>query len=151
EYSVREGYRTTFWVNGRSPSGLLGLIDSPPPRHMVAGVVPAIVTNLNDPDSLGRVKVKFPWLDDTQESDWARLVQPGARGRRGMFVAPEVNDEVLVAFEQGDINRPYVIGGLWNSQDKPPATAIENGKVKLRTIKTRAGHLIEFGEDEGAN
>jgi len=150
EYNVAYGYRTTFWVSGRRPSSVLGLLDGPAP-HAMAGVVPALVTNVNDPDSLGRVKVKFPWLDETLESDWARLVQLGAGPTRGWFSPPEVNDEVLVAFEQGDINRPYVLGGLWNTKDQPPASAVQSGKVKLRAIKSRAGHLIEFGEDEGGN
>ena len=149
-YTADEGYRTTFCVNGRNPMGILATVSNERPRHAIDGVVPAIVTNINDPDSLGRVKLKFPWLNEQQESDWARLVQPGAGKQRGMFAAPEVNDEVLVAFEQGDINRPYVIGGLWNTKDTPPTKALNDGKVQLRTIKTRAGHVIEFGEDEGS-
>lgn len=151
EYSTATGYRTTFVVNGRNPNSIAGSVGEPPARHVTHGVAVGIVTNVNDPDSLGRVKLKFPWLDAELESDWARLAQPGAGPTRGWFIPPEVDDEVLVAFDHGDINRPYVIGGLWNSQDAPPASAVADGKVKLRAIKTRAGHTIEIGEDDGGN
>lgn len=150
-YTAEQGYLTSFSVNGHAASGMLATIDQPAAGAGVGGVVVGVVTNLNDPDKLGRVKVKYPWLDDTQESDWARLAQPGAGNGRGLFLPPEVNDEVLIAFEQGDFNRPYVIGGLWNTKDKPPAAAVAEGKVTLRTLKTRAGHVIELGEDDGGN
>jgi len=151
EYTAATGYRTTFVVNGRNPNSIVGSVADQARRHVTHGVAVGIVTNVNDPDNLGRVKLKFPWLDDQLESDWARLAQPGAGPARGWFIPPEVDDEVLVAFDQGDINRPYVLGGLWNSQDAPPASAVADGKVKLRAIKTRAGHTIEIGEDEGGD
>ncbi len=151
EYTVALGYQTTFTVNGRNPTSVVGALGSAPQRHLMHGVVPAVVTNVNDPDALGRVKVKYPWLNDQLESDWARFVQPGAGSSRGWFIPPEVNDEVLIAFEQGDINRPYVMGGLWNSKDKPPSSAVQNSKVVQRGLKTRAGHTIEIGEDDGGN
>ncbi len=83
---------------------------------MVIGVVTAV----DDPESLGRVKVKFPWLADDYESWWARVAQLGAGPDRGAVWLPEVNDEVLVAFEHGDTRRPYVVGGLCNGVDNPP-------------------------------
>lgn len=150
EYTPENGYTTTFTVNGHRPYSLLAGIDGKNGHHGVAGVVIAIVTNNNDPDKLGRVKVKYPWLDEQQESDWARLASPGAGLNRGLILVPEVNDEVLVAFEHGDINRPFVVGGLWNGRDKPPPPVIASGKVKSRMLTTRVGHTIEFEDGEGA-
>lgn len=111
------------------------------------GITTGIVTNNKDPEKLGRVKVKFPWLSDTDESHWARVASPMAGAERGIFFLPEVNDEVLVAFEQGMIEFPYILGGLWNGKDKPPETN-SDGKNNLRLIKSRSGHLISLSDDD---
>lgn len=87
------------------------------------GVVPAIVTNTRDPDKLGRVKVKFPSIADDLEGRWVPVAQPVAGADRGYWLIPEPNEEVLIAFEYGDFDRPYVIGSLWNGKDSPPADA----------------------------
>lgn len=147
EYTSHDGYRTVFTVSGRQPWNLAAILDAPGARRGVGGVVSGIVTNINDPDNLGRVKVKFPWLSDNEESDWARIATPGGGKERGLIVLPEVDDEVLVAFEHGDINRPYVVGGLWNGVDTPPATVVENGKVLTRSITTRVGHALTLQDD----
>src|SRR4051812_31769405 len=81
----------------------------------IYGVVVGVVTNNQDKEGLGRVKVKFPWLSDADESNWARIATPMAGASRGVFFLPEVDDEVLVVFEQGLVSRPYVLGGLWNA------------------------------------
>lgn len=151
EYTPQDGYQTTFQVNGRRPASLVATLAGSPARRFTAGVVLGVVTNINDPDGMSRVKVKFPWLDDTQESTWASVIAPGAGNNRGFIIYPEVNDQVLVAFEHGDISRPYVLGGVWSSSDAVPVTGIQDGKVKLRAIKTRAGHSLEFAEDDGGN
>ena len=151
EFTPQDGYQTTFQVNGRRPASLVASLSGGAGRHFTAGVVLGVVTNINDPDSLGRVKVKFPWLDDTQESTWASVIAPGAGNNRGFIIYPEVNDQVLVAFEHGDISRPYVLGGVWSSSDAVPVTGVADGKVKLRAIKSRAGHRLEFAEDDGAD
>lgn len=114
----------------------------------IYGVVIGVVTNNEDPEGLGRVKVKFPWLSDEDESDWARIATLMAGNERGMYFLPEVEDEVLVAFEQGDVRFPYVIGALWNGKDKPPATN-EDGKNNLRVIKSRSGHVIRLNDEAG--
>jgi uncharacterized protein involved in type VI secretion and phage assembly len=112
------------------------------------------VTNLNDPDNLGRVKIKFPWLPQAEgqdiESNWARVAMPMAGNNRGFFFMPEVNDEVLVAFEQGDLQHPYIIGALWNGKDAPPelSQALSNGVVKQRLIKSKSGHIITLDESD---
>lgn len=124
----------------------------PPTRgaaDRIYGVVVGIVTNNQDPDKLGRVKVRFPWLSDADESWWARLAVVMAGKERGAFFLPEVDDEVLVAFEHGDVRFPYVLGGLWNGKDNPPATN-DDGKNNLRLLKSRSGHIIRLDDSDGA-
>lgn len=113
----------------------------------IEGIVLGIVTNNQDPENVGRVKVKFPWLEDSDESYWARVATLMAGNDRGTFFLPEVEDEVLVAFDHGDINHPYVIGTLWNGVDAPPETN-ENGKNNIRKIKSRSGHEIIFDDND---
>ena len=114
----------------------------------IQGVVVGIVTNNQDPDGIGRVKVKFPWLSDQDESHWARIAAPMAGNQRGLYFLPEVDDEVLLAFEQGDVRFPYVLGALWNGKEAPPVTN-EDGKNNLRVIQSRSGHLIRLNDEEG--
>jgi phage protein D/phage baseplate assembly protein gpV len=152
-----DGYETRFSINGRHPNTLSHLLvpgggnGHGPSQGLVQGVVPAMVTNLNDPDDLGRVKVKYTWLGEI-ESWWARIASPMAGSQRGFFYLPEVNDEVLIAFEHGDVHRPYIIGALWSNTDKPPkknSEATAGGKVNQRVLKTRQGHLIILDDKEG--
>lgn len=114
----------------------------------VLGVVVGIVTNNQDPDNLGRVKIKFPWLSDKDESFWARMAVPMAGKERGIYFLPEIDDEVLVAFEHGDVRFPYIVGALWNGKDIPP-TNNEDGKNNLRMIKSRSGHVIRLNDEDG--
>ena len=113
------------------------------------GVVVGIVTNNKDPDGLGRVKVRFPWLSDENESYWARIATLMAGQDRGSVFFPEVDDEVLVAFEHGDIRFPYVIGALWNGVDTPPHDNAD-GENNLRLIKSRSGHVIQLDDTSGS-
>ncbi len=155
-YDGRE-YWTEFSITGQDPytfNALLGV--EPPASAQVPGVVTGVVTNLKDPDDLGRVKIKYPWMGkDSQgvevESDWVRLSTPMAGAQRGLMILPEVNDEVLVAFDHGNLDFPYVVGGLWGSTDKPPLTnavAGKDGKVVQRVLKTRAGHIITIDDSD---
>lgn len=109
----------------------------------------AVVTDNKDPSKLGRVKVKVPILSDTDTSWWAPIIMLGAGKNRGWFFIPEVDDEVLVMFEHGDINRPIVVGALWNGKDKPPESNTD-GKNNKRVIKSRAGSKITFDDTDGA-
>ncbi len=118
-------------------------------RGRVYGMVVGVVTNNQDPDGLGRVKVKFPWLSEEDESFWARVVTPMAGNARGLYFLPEVDDEVLLAFEHGDVRFPYVLGALWNGQDKPPESN-DDGKNDRRTIKSRSGHIIRLDDSDEA-
>jgi uncharacterized protein involved in type VI secretion and phage assembly len=114
----------------------------------IGGVVVGIVTNNQDPDEMGRVKVKFPWLSDEDESNWARVATPMAGKDRGLYLLPEVEDEVLVAFENGDMRFPYVLGSLWNGKDTPPAKN-DDGKNNVRVLKSRSGHVIRLTDEDG--
>jgi phage protein D len=152
------GYRTWFEVSGRQDRSLLGLVVNGGPGGEVSaggppihGVVVAVVTNNDDPQQLGRVRLKFPWLSDSYESDWARMLQAGAGPDSGASFLPEVNDEVLVAFEFGDVRRPVVIGGLHNGRDKPRLGdgLVDNGKVRRRGFVSRRGHRAVFFDDPG--
>lgn len=112
----------------------------------INGVVVGIVTDNQDPEGLCRVKVQFPWLSEESESDWVKIMSFMAGRERGAVFLPEVDDEVLVAFEHGDINYPYVIGALWNSEDTPPETNAD-GRNNIRKIRSRSGHEILFNDD----
>jgi uncharacterized protein involved in type VI secretion and phage assembly len=112
------------------------------------GVAFAVVTNNRDPEGLGRVKVALPWLGDQAESDWARVATPMAGPNRGLYFLPEVDDEVLVAFEHGSPSVPYVLGGLWNGKDTPPESNAD-GHNDRRTIRSRSGHVIRLTDTDG--
>jgi uncharacterized protein involved in type VI secretion and phage assembly len=112
------------------------------------GVVIGIVTNNQDSGGMARVKVKFPWLSDDNESTWARMAVPMGGNGRGTYFLPEVDDEVLVAFEHGDVRFPYVVGALWNGKDAPPTTN-SDGQNNIRVIHSRSGHLIRLDDTDG--
>lgn len=114
------------------------------------GVYPAIVTDIVDPDSLGRIEVKLPWLGEDGDTvrAWATLLSPYAEDDQGFEVLPSVDSQVVLAFEAGDLRRPYILGAAWNGQEAmPEAPAAPNNK---RLIKTRSGSLLEFDDTEGA-
>jgi uncharacterized protein involved in type VI secretion and phage assembly len=115
----------------------------------IDGVAVGIVTNVNDPEKLGRVKVKFVLRETEQESDWIRVASFAAGPQRGAYFLPEVNDEVLLAFHHGNVEEPIIIGSLWNPNDKPPEdNPYNNGKVNIRKIKSRGGHEIIFNDEQ---
>lgn len=147
-FDLEQGYLCDFTVEGRAASTTADLMNAAPLEapKLWPGVYPAIVSNVNDPDGMGRVKVKFPWLSDTIETFWARSAYPGAGNQHGLINLPEVNDEVLVAFEGGSFNTPFVVGGLYNGTDKPPINPIVNNVVMHRVWKTRTGHELHFYE-----
>lgn len=141
-------YQTSFTISGRQPNTLSSLLtrqngNGHHPEGFT-GVVSGIVTNTRDPENLGRVKVKFPWLAENEQSAWIRVAQGG-----GGQLLPEINQEVLIAFEHGDIHRPYVLGTLWNGKDKPSgATVGRDGKVQQRIIRSRTGHVIILDDSD---
>ncbi|WP_255221651.1 phage baseplate assembly protein V [Rhodococcus wratislaviensis] len=111
------------------------------------GVVVGLVASLDDPQSQGRIKLRFPWLaEDGADSGWAPIVNPMAGKERGFYYMPEVDDEVLVAFEHGDINHPFVVGFLHNGVDLPPFDGID---AHVRRVRTVSGHMLEFDDRSG--
>jgi uncharacterized protein involved in type VI secretion and phage assembly len=116
------------------------------------GVYPALVSDINDPDGQGRVKVTLPWSPDTgngQYDTWARLATLMAGNNRGSWFIPDVNDEVLIVFEGGDPRRPYVIGGLWNGSDAPPESMDGGGRNFLKVLRSRNGVKITLDDNDG--
>ncbi len=116
--------------------------------QQVNGIVIGLVTDLEDPENIGRVRVSYPYLGD-ETSDWARLVTQMAGKDRGMFFRPEVGDEVLVAFELGDVRRPYILGSLWSTTDTPPADDGQAKQNNWRFIKSRQGHIVKLDDTAG--
>lgn len=153
EFSPELGYLTAFTVSNDSERSLYGLATGATSQAspQLPGVVSAVVSDLKDPDKLGRVKVTFPVLSDQYVSGWARVLQVGAGEARGLAWLPEVGDEVLVAFGQNSFQQPYILGGLYNGKDKPDQdwgeqVGANDGKVKRRALVSRSGMVLEFLE-----
>lgn len=113
------------------------------------GIAIGIVDDLGDPENLGRIKVKLQHLAE-ESSDWAWLVSPMAGQKRGLFLRPEVGDQVLVAFLHGDPHFPYILGSLWSKQDPPPPDDGDAKKNNWRFIKSRCGHIVKLDDTNGA-
>ena len=115
------------------------------------GVYPALVTDIKDPASLGRVKVRLPWSpDDGQGYEaWARVATLMAGNDRGSWFIPDVNDEVLLAFAGGDARAPFVLGGLWNGSDAPPASMDGAGRNEVKKLRSRNGVMISLEDKQG--
>jgi uncharacterized protein involved in type VI secretion and phage assembly len=130
-------------IDARVPGGLGG---------RWYGVFPALVSDINDPDGQGRVKVTLPWSPDTgggRYDAWARLATFMGGNNRGSWFIPDVGDEVLVTFEAGDPRRPYVIGGLWNGRDAPPQSMDGAGKNDIKVLRSRNGVKITLDDTSG--
>lgn len=113
------------------------------------GIVIGIVSDLDDPERIGRVQVTYPYRED-QVSGWARLVTPMGGKQRGLLMRPEVGDEVLVGYEQGDPRRPYVLGAVWSTADNPPPDDGQQTENNLRLIQSRSGHRFVLDDTSGA-
>lgn len=152
------GYRTTVVVSAAPDRSLAGLAtggNAPSRGPRIPGLAIGVVTDIRETgrDERGWVRLKFPWLDDTYVTDWVRTVQWGGQGGGGVF-SPEVNDEVLVGFEQGLLDSPYVLGGLYNGVDKPsphdvPLVDRTSGKVNRRSLVSRSGNRLELLDAPG--
>jgi uncharacterized protein involved in type VI secretion and phage assembly len=130
-------------IDARIPAGLGG---------RWYGCYPALVSDIKDPDNQGRVKLTLPWAPDTGSSRyeaWARLATLMGGNNRGSWFVPDVNDEVLVVFEGGDTRRPYVVGGLWNGSDAPPATMDGGGNNNSKVLRSRNGVKITLDDQSG--
>ena len=122
-------------------------MNAPQDRHF--GLYPAIVTDIVDPDRLSRVQVTFPWWGEAGDPTrhWATLLTPYADDDQGFVALPDIGTQVVVAFEAGELQRPYVVGSCWNGQDMMPVAP--NRQNDRRVIKSRAGSLLEFDDRQG--
>ncbi len=150
-YTAAGGYVTRFTSGGQESTGLVDLLSSPaePLPWNSHALVIGVVTNLDDPERPARVKVNLPTFHDEYESAWARLVLPGAGKERGLQIYPEIDDEVLVGFENGDPQRPVILGGMWSKKSPPPLAKdaiVKQGVIASRTWKSRAGHSITIND-----
>jgi len=131
------------FTEARVPSGLGG---------RWYGVHTALVTDIRDPDGQGRVKVTLPWSPDANGARyeaWARLATLQGGNNRGSWFIPDVEDEVLVAFENGDPRRPFVMGGLWNGSDSPPESMDGAGNNYKKVLCSRNGVKITLDDQDG--
>jgi phage protein D/phage baseplate assembly protein gpV len=141
---------TTFSTGGRDSSSIVDMLGGGGERVGAFGKLGlsiGIVTNNKDPDGVGRVRVKFPALSDQEESWWARVVTPGAGSNAGLMFMPQIDDEVLVGFEHGDLRRPFVLGGVWGAKAKPPTastTFLANNKVVEWGVRTMNGTTLNI-------
>jgi phage protein D/phage baseplate assembly protein gpV len=142
------GFITKFWSGDRRPNSLVDTLGAPGGLSASSLLMPGLrvgtVTNINDPDNAGKVKVLFPGVDTTMESGWARVLAVGGGATRGNVFIPEVNDEVLVGFEGNDLRQPVVLGGLYGAKSTTPPTGVEDGKVNTRGMTSRLGHTLMF-------
>jgi uncharacterized protein involved in type VI secretion and phage assembly len=128
--------------------GRVATVGSGAAPDRVDGVTLGVVTDTNDPDGLGRVKVRLPWLSQCIESAWARIAVPWAGRERGTYLLPEVDDEALVAFQHGDVRFPYVVGFLWSEQAPPPERSPAPGR---RVVRSRKGHRVVLDDGDGTS
>jgi uncharacterized protein involved in type VI secretion and phage assembly len=126
-------------------------------RNKIYGVVCAIVTKIDDDQGRYMVRVRLmnqpngsSASNPKEQTAWCRMVTFGAGNDRGWYNCPEIDDEVLVAFENGDVNRPIIVGTLWNNSSK---TLKDNkdGKNNDRWYKSRSGHILRFRDDKKDN
>ncbi|MFJ6054579.1 VgrG-related protein [Streptomyces sp. NPDC092307] len=148
EYHPESGYLTELTVGGRTGTDAAGPCGAEAALRRFHGLHPGTVVNIKDERGQGRVKLALPWLSPEYESNWARTVQLGGSRGHGVVV-PEVGDEVLVGFEQGCLDRPYVLGGLYNGVDRVAPHAIDlvdggKGTANRRSFASKEGHRLEL-------
>jgi uncharacterized protein involved in type VI secretion and phage assembly len=120
-------------------------------RQTYYGLYPALVTDLVDPDGLGRIELDFPWLGSPGRDEvraWATLLSPYADDDQGLQTLPEIGSQVVVGFEAGNLRRPYIVGACWNGQEALPSTP--QAPNNIRVLKTRSGSKLEFDDSDGA-
>ena len=143
----RNGYSNSFvctpWKNYRNPQQ--------PPLRAWHGVVPARVVDHNDPKKMGRLKVQFFWQTDGS-THWARATSPHAGPDRGFMFMPEIGDEVAVIFEDGDPERPIILGSLWNGVQQAPRLGYYGEDIAANDVKrilTKSGNRIQIADVNG--
>jgi uncharacterized protein involved in type VI secretion and phage assembly len=154
EHSLQPGraFITRFTVGAPEPTSLVDLLGEgarSSSGQFLGGVTVGIVTNLEDPEGKKRVKLKLPYLADNEDTGWARVVQFGAGNRRGWWVHPDVGDEVIVAFENGDPRLPIVLGGVWSTANAwPDLAVVDGGALNARSFTSAKGHVLHFDDSD---
>jgi uncharacterized protein involved in type VI secretion and phage assembly len=145
---TQKGYQNNFvctpWKNYRNPY--------PPVARTWNGIVPALVVDHNDPKKMGRIKVQFFWQQEGV-THWARTTSPHAGKDRGFMFMPEVGDEVAVAFEDGDPERPVVLGSLWNGGQTAPRYDFRGSDIAgndVKRIVTKSGNRFHLSDKAGS-
>ena len=154
-------YGVTSVVHRWTPSGYLNEFactpcqqytnPEPPAARVWPGLVSARVVEHADPKAMGRLQIQYIWQEDTV-THWARMMTPHSGAGRGQMFMPEIGDEVIVAFEDGDPERPIVIGCLWNGVDQPPREDFWGGDVEANDVKrivTKSGHRLQMVDKAG--
>jgi phage protein D len=151
-YQGSHGYRTHFSVTGRSARSLVDLMTPKGKRGWGNSVVIGVVTNNNDPDNLGRVRISYPALGSGTEGWWARIATMSAGSSRGVLMMPQVGDEVVIGFEHDDVNKPYVLGSLFNGTATPgDDLAVLDGSFSLQSdqkVQIHAKDVITVKSDK---
>jgi uncharacterized protein involved in type VI secretion and phage assembly len=142
-YRGGSGYMTAFTVSGRTAHTFSDLLKRDAKSNWASSLVVGVVTNNNDPDDMGRVRVKYPALGDNIEGWWARVATINAGQERGLFMLPQVGDEVVVAFEHGDPRRPFVLGSLYTGQDKLPED-LHDGQDRKAAFGVKSDHKVHI-------
>jgi phage protein D/phage baseplate assembly protein gpV len=152
-FGRQQSFTTKFTFGPLEPTTLVDLFSHQAPtsrERLTSGITVGTVTDTEDPEGLLRVKVTIPVLRGENESHWARVISSGAGAARGSMSIPEIGDEVAVVFENGDLQRPYVLGGLWNGRDAAPDVGeiIRNGRVMSRSVTSRTGHRMTYKDGD---
>ncbi len=150
-FTRADGFETTFTVHGTRTGLISEEMQARERLDRWYGIFIGLVTNNNDPTKQGRVKVRFPWLDDHGESDWVRLAGIGSSSESGVTMLPNVDDQVLVAFEHGDFNRPIIMGSLQQETGEDTETVTENGRTVRASWRTSGGHNMTMAHNSREN
>ena len=138
-YRGGSGYRTRFHIAARPKSLLAAVAPAEPPAGkppQPLGLVQGEVTNINDPESLGRVRVRLPTLASDPESGWARIATTSAGKERGLLMLPQVGDKVIVGFENGDARKPFILGSVWDGKAPPGKDVVQDdGSFSVKSDK----------------
>ncbi|MCA9980098.1 MAG: VgrG-related protein [Anaerolineales bacterium] len=150
-FSRSDGLETTFTIHGTRTGLISEEMQARERLDRWYGIFIGVVTNNNDPTQQGRVKVRFPWLDEHGESDWVRIAGVGSSSDTGLVMLPNVNDQVLVAFEHGDFNRPIIMGSLQQETGESTETQTENGQTVRASWRTSGGHNVTMAHNSREN
>lgn len=110
----------------------------------VKGVVIGLVDDLDDPEDLGRIRVRYPWLEGNPISNWARVVTLFASAETGVHFRPEIGDEAVLGFDRNSIDHPFILGFVWSGENRPP----ELDSDAQRLVTTISGHRMVFDDNE---